>query len=103
MQPGSFACLVVACAACTTAIHGQQVGDRKKTAQTDAGEQRAKAIQIVQKLGGRVRSNRVDLSSTAVTDADLAHVAKPEGLIRLDVSNTSITDAGMAALTVIPA
>lgn len=83
--------------------------------------QQQTAIREIERLGGRVltthgepnwllwvngnRSFRVfekatvvNLSETAITDADLAHLAKLNGLERLNLGETEITDAGLAPL-----
>lgn len=80
--------------------------------------QQQTVIRDIERLGGRVltthgepawllwltgnRSFRmfekatvVNLSETAITDAELAHLAKLNGLERLNLSETEITDAGL--------
>jgi hypothetical protein len=75
------------------------------TAGLDAEQQRA--VAGVERLGGKVevgedssggRAIKVDLNSTATTDADLEALKPLTGLESLDLGKTKVTDAGLEHL-----
>jgi len=65
-------------------------------------EEQLAAVAKMQQLGGRVSFSRggyeIDMSTTAIQDADLVQLQRIPNLRTLDLQNTRVTDAGLAHL-----
>ena len=56
----------------------------------------------IERAGGRVAGDSVDLRSSWVTDSDIPRLAQMPGLKRLDLSLTRISDRGLRGLKSAP-